>query len=234
MIIFNGISLKSVAPLKIEDIRISQIDLNPVTRARAIRFGSDFVRMSGGQRTVAVTFALLDQDKVRRHESLMRISQWAKTDKEYKLEFEIDPSRYLMCVCTSKPEPSMRQWWESKLRLVFTCFDNPFWTSNGLKTVSCGTAFTALGDAPPLMSIKRTLSEDVSTDQVYSNGEQTMIFTAMPAGNVTIDLNRQTASLDNGQSIMSYYKPTSKFLIPKIGTQTITGSGTVYFRERWQ
>ena len=233
MIIFDGISINSVAPVKIEDIRISSIELNPISRPRPIRFGSDFVRMDGGTRTIAITFAVLEQNKVRRQEILSRISQWAKTDKEYKMEFETDPSKYLMCVCTSKPDPSMRQWWESKLRLVFTCFDNPYWTSNGVKSVSCGTAFTVLGDAPPLMTIERTNTEGVWTNQVYSNGTQTMTFTAMPAGNIVIDLNRQTAEAGNS-SFMQYYTLTSKFIIPKTGAQTITGTGIVKYRERWQ
>ena len=75
MIVFNGIALESVANVKIDDIRVSPVKLNPVARQRAIRFGSDFVRMCGGERTVTVTFALLDMNTVNRHASLMGISE---------------------------------------------------------------------------------------------------------------------------------------------------------------
>ena len=232
MIVFNGVSINSVAPVMVEDIRVSPIKLNPLARQRAIQFGSDFVRMGGGERTIAITFALLDMNKITRRESLNNISQWAKTDKEYNLELPIDPYRYLTCVCTAKPEPSVRQWWENKLRLVFTCFDNPYWTSKAERTVNCGTQFTAYGDAPPLMQIKRTLSSQKS-NQSYSDGTNTMTFSTVPAGNLVIDLNRQTAAVGT-TSIMQYYAPAGAFIIPRTGTQTITGTGTVSFRERWE
>ena len=232
MIVFNGVALESVANVKIEDIRVSPIKLNPVARGRAIRFGSEFVRMGGGERTVTITFALLDMNEINRHAAIMAISQWAKTDAEYRLELPNEPNRYLTCVCTSKPEPSTRQWWESKLRLVFTCYDNPYWTAKNTKSVSCGTSFNVLGDAPPLMTITRTLTSTAS-NQTYSNATESMTFTTVPSGTMTIDLNRQTAQVGDA-SIMEYYNPSGRFLIPKTGTQTISGTGTVNYKERWE
>ena len=232
MIVYNGISLESVAPVKVEEIRGSPIRLNPVSRPRAMRFGSEFVRMGGGERTVAITFALPDMNRINRHESLLNISQWAKTDAEYRLELPIDPHRYLECVCTAKPEPSTRQWWESKLRLVFTCFSNPYWTGYE-RAISCGTQFVALGDAPPLMQIKRTVSGSAATNQSYGDGTNTMTFSTIPVGEMIIDANNQTAAVGNS-SIMQYYQPAGSFIVPKQGVQTITGTGTVYIRERWQ
>ena len=233
MIVFDGVSLNSVAPVKVEDIRVSAIKLNPVVRPRAIRYGSEFVRMGGGTRTVAITFAILDGNKITRHESLMNITQWAKNDGEYKLELPNDPLRYLTAVCTSRPEPSTRQWWESKLRLVFTCYDNPYWTSKAEKSVACGTQFTVLGDAPPLMRIERTVSGSAVSNQSYSNSVETMTFSTIPVGDMVIDLNRQTAAVGTS-SIMGYYATSGSFIVPKTGTQTITGTGTVKYRERWQ
>ena len=233
MIVFDGVSLESVAPVKVEDIRVSPIALNPVSRPRAIRFGSDFVRMGGGTRTVAITFAILDDNKLTRHEALMNITKWARSDKEYKLELPTDPNRYLTAVCTSRPEPSTRQWWESKLRLVFTCFDNPYWTSKGEKSVSCGTQFNVLGDAPPLMRIERTVSGSAVTSQSYSNTVQTMTFSTIPVGDMVIDLNNQTAAVGSS-SIMEYYQASGSFIIPKVGVQTISGTGTIKYRERFE
>ena len=233
MIAFDGITLNSVANVKIEDIRVSPVKLNPVARPRAIRGGSDFVRMRGGERTVTITFALQDMDIVNRTASLQAISRWAKSDKEYKLELLTDPNKYLMCVCTAKPEPSTRQWWEAKLRLVFTCFDNPYWTSKKETSVACGTAFSVLGDAPPLMRIERTVSGSAASNQSYTNGTQTMTFSTIPVGKMVIDLNNQTAAVGT-TSIMQYYNPTGSFIIPKTGRQTITGTGTVKYRERFE
>ena len=232
MIFYDGVALENIAPVMIEDIRVSPIQLNPVERPRALQFGSEFVRMVGGTRTVAITFAVLERDKVIRHNALMAISQWAKTDKEYKIELPTDPARCLYGVCTSKPDPSTRQWFESKLRLVFTCISNPFWTSKAEKSVACGTQLVALGDAPPLMRIERTLSGSAS-NQSYSNSKETMTFSTIPAGNMVIDLNKQTAKVGN-TDIMQYYQPSGSFLIPRNGVQTITGTGTVKYKERWE
>lgn len=231
MIFFDGVSLESIAPVKIEDIRVNQVQVNPVSRPRAIAGGSEFVRTRYGTRTINITFALLDDNILERQNSLEMIFNWAKSDAEYKLQLPIRPNCYLMAVCTSKPDPSLRQWWESKLRITFTCFDNPFWTSNQEKSVACGTAFRVNGDVPPLMQITRNLGSSAS-NQSYSNGTQTMTFSSIPAGSMVIDLNNQTAYVGNS-SFMSGYSISSRFIIPKTGTQTITGTGTIKYRERW-
>lgn len=232
MIFYNGVSLKSVADVKIEDIRVSPIQYNPVTRPRAIRGGSVFIRNRAGTRTVTITFAILKDDEINRQKALDAISLWAKTDREYRLELQGHPERYLMAVCTAKPEPSLRQWWESKLRLVFTCFDNPYWNALSEKTANCGSDFFVLGDAEPIMRIERTLSGSAS-NQSYTSDGKTMTFSTIPAGNMIIDLNDQTAFVGN-TDIMQYYNVNSRFIIPKTGPMKITGTGTIKYRERWE
>lgn len=237
MIIFDGVSLDSVAKAMIEDVRVNPIEYDEVTRPRAIRGGSDFVRSRAGTRTVAITFALLDMDKVNRQKTLMSISQWAKNDKEYKLELPGHPEHYLMAVCTGKPEPSLRQWWESKLRLTFTCYENPYWNAKGEKSVNCGTNFVVLGDAPPLMRIERTVTGSATSNQSYSFNGRTISFSTIPVGNAVIDLSNQTATSTSGSTVtnlMQYYNVNSRFIIPQTGTMKITGTGTIKYRERWQ
>ena len=232
MIVFDGISLNSIAGIKIEDVLVSQISYEPATQSRAITGGSEFIRNRAGTRTVSITFGLLDDNIISRQNALMAISQWAKTDKEYRLDLPGHPDHYLMAVCTSKPEPSLRQWWESKLRLVFTCYDNPYWNSIKEKSVACGTAFFALGDAPPLMRIENTFGSSAS-NQSYSMGGRTITFSTIPAGNMVIDLNKQTAVVGSS-SIMQYYNVNSRFPVPRPGSLNVTGTGTVKYRERWQ
>lgn len=232
MIVYNGVSIDSIAPVLIEDIKVSPIRYSPIVRPRAVRFGSEFVRMGGGERTVEVTFAILEKNKIMRQEAFLNLSTWAKTDAEYMLELPQDHLRYLQGVCTTKPEPSTRAWWENKLRLTFNCFENPYWTSKEQKSVACGTAFFAQGDAPPMMRIERSLSS-AAANQSYSDGVNTMTFSSIPAGNMVIDLNKQTAAVGNN-SIMANYQPSGHFVVPKIGNQTITGTGTIKYRERWE
>ena len=233
MIVFDGISLNSVAGVKIKDVQVFPIEYDEVTRPRAIRAGSDFVRSRAGTRTVQITFGLLDDNMIDRQAALMAISQWAKNDKEYRLELPGHPDHYLMALCTDKPEPSLRQWWESKLKLVFTCYENPFWNAKYEKNVACGTQFRVFGDAPPLMRIERTVSGSAASDQSYALDGRTITFSSIPVGDMVIDLDNQTAYVGS-TDIMQYYNVNSKFLIPRTGVQTITGTGTVKYRERWQ
>lgn len=237
MIVFDGVSLDSVAGVKIEDVRVSPIEFDEVNRPRAIRGGSDFVRSRAGTRTVSITFALLEMNKVNRQKELLAISQWAKNDKEYKLELPGHPELYLMAICTGKPEPSLRQWWENKLRLVFTCYDNPYWNAKAEKSVACGSTAFILGDAPPLMRIERTVSGSAVSNQSYSLDGKTITFSTIPVGKAVIDLDNQTAWSKSGSTItglMQYYNVNSRFLIPRTGSVKITGTGTVKYRERWQ
>lgn len=233
MIVFDGISLNSIAGIKVKDVQVFPIEYDETTRPRAIRAGSVFVRSRAGTRKIIITFGLLEENDINRQAALLAVSQWAKNDKEYKLILPGHPDMYLMATCTDKPEPSLRQWWESKLRLVFTCFENPFWNALYERSVSCGTQFNVLGDAPPLMRIERTVSGSAASNQTYSLDGRSMTFSSIPVGNMVIDFDNQTAYVGN-TDIMQYYNVNSKFIIPRTGVQTISGTGTVKFRERWQ
>lgn len=234
MIVFNNTALETVAPVKVQNISVSPIQLSPTARQRPIRFGADFVRMGGGTRTVNITMALLTNDRAERQRQAREITRWARTQEEGKLTLTGYDGMYLQCICTRLPEASFWEWWEKSLTLTFTCYDNPYWTDIEEKSAACGTAFAVLGDAQdgPLMQIRRTLSSAAS-NQSYGNGTETMTFSTIPAGNLVIDLNRQTAAVGSA-SIMQYYTYDSDFLLPKNGAQTITGTGTVYWRERWE
>ena len=237
MIVYDGISLNSVAGIKVKDVQVSPIQYDEVTRPRAIRGGSDFVRSRAGTRTVVITFALIEENDINRQAALLAISQWAKNDNEYRLELPGHPEHYLMAICTDKPEPSLRQWWESKLRLVFTCYDNPYWNAKAEKSVACGTAAFILGDAPPLMRIERTVSGSAVSNQSYTLDGKTITFSTIPVGNAVIDLDNQIAFSVNGSTVtdlMQYYNVNSRFLIPRTGSVNVTGTGTVKYRERWQ
>ena len=94
------------------------------------------------------------------------------------------------------------------------------------------TDFFVLGDAEPHMRIERTLYSSASSQSYGLNGN-TITFSTIPAGNLVIDLDKQTAMVGT-TDIMQYYNVNSKFLVPKTGAQKVTGTGTVKYRERWQ
>ena len=232
MIIFNGVDMTETLPVKIEDITVSPIQLNPLARQRAIQFGAEFVRMAGGTRTVTISFAVLEIDPVERENVMQSIRNFASIGAEYTLELPEYENRHLECAVTQLPDYSYRKGWENKLKLQFTCFNNPYWTSNEQIEVPCGTYFSIGGSAPPIMSIIRSGVTSL-TNQTYTNGTESMTFTTIPAGNLTIDLNRQTAAIGS-TSIMRYYTPVSTWITPKVGAnQRITGNGTIRYRERW-
>lgn len=238
MIWFNGAALESVAPVKIVDVLISPIRLTPTARQRPVRFGSDFVRLTGGSRTVDITFALLTDDLDLRQQQLQAITDWARMDAPAQLRLPGHDGTYLEVICTALPEPSMRQWWESKLRIVFTTFDNPFWTSDVERHVNCNTGFTVLGSAPPLMRIEHDLGTGATVNYAYSDNdgnEMRIHTTSAMTGLMTIDLNRQLIYTPSAAIGMALSDASSRFLPPHTGDQQIIyGAGTIYWRERWQ
>ena len=227
MIVFNGADLQEIVPVKIEDIRVSPIDAEPVERQN-VGLGQQFVRMSGGQRTIAITFALLEEDKDKRFSLLEEIKRWANPYNFGTLILPMHDDRYFECMCTKYPEPSYRQWWESKLKIVFTTFHNPYWTSVDEIRSDTGVPLTIGGDAPPLIRIERRLISRVA-NQTYACNGRSMFFSEIPAGYMMIDLNRETAEV-SGSSIMQYFGKSSKFIVPAPGNMTITGTGTVVYR----
>lgn len=234
MITFRNVSIDAAVPgIKIEDIRVSPIQLSPTVRTRPINPGSDFVRMVQEIRTVEITFGLIKQDPNQRRQAIANLTEWARSDTPQPMALPFHPGKLLDVICTALPEPSTRQWWESRLSLTFTAYD-PFFYSIYEKSAACGnTAFFVAGDAPPRMRIEHTLSS-AATDFYYNEGGRFMVFSQVPAGKLVIDLNEQTAAVA-GTSIMQYWDySNSAFILPKTGKHTIYGTGTVYWRERWE
>lgn len=226
MIRFNGIAMNEVANVKIVDILISPMQIRETVRERATRSGADFVRITGGTRTVMVTFALLDEDRERRQNQLLALNAWASTDTPCQLVFRDHPGRYLTGICTGFPEPSLRQWWGT-MQIVWTCYD-PYWYAMTEKVIDCGDSFKVTG-AVPYVRITDTVTQ--AGARSYSDGTKTMTFSNVPAGEMVIDLERQTASVD-GVSIMQYFNFASSFIEPQ-RSMTITGTGKVRYKERW-
>lgn len=232
MIKFDGVDLEELAPICIEDIDVSPIALNTVARQRPVNFGAQLIRIVGGVRTITISFALLIDDPAEREEYMQALRNWAQIGKELNLELPQYENRYLTAAVTQLPDYSYRKWWENKLKIVFSTFDNPFWTSSEIIEVQCGALFSVGGSAPPLMHIERNGIAPL-TDFAYSNGVDVIRFKTIPAGRTIIDLNRQTAAIGN-TSIMRYLDPLSGWINPKVGAnQMISGDGVIRYRERW-
>ena len=228
-IFFQDKPLESVAPVKVVDITVAPVQMQTTVRDRPINAGAEFVRRRDSTRSVEITFAILEQDNDMRVRSLQNVYKWARLGVKGRLRLP-NYDGYLNAVCTALPSPSLRMWWESKLRLTFTCYD-PYWYDDYEHSVACGTEFVAIGGVPPLMRIENTFAASAS-NVAYSDGTHTMTFSTVPAGKLVIDLENQTAAVD-GVSIMDKYTFGSSFIMPYCGNNTITGTGTVFWRERW-
>lgn len=231
MIIFDGVDLEEIVPVKIEDIRVNPIQIEPIARQR-FGFGQKLIRVSGISRRVSITFALPNEILEERAKQILDdITEWAQPFKVCPLSLPMYNDRHLDVMCVSYPQPSYRQWWESKLRLEFETFDNPYWTSDNEIRAQCGSPFTINGTAIPLVRIERNLGQKVA-NQTYSCNGKSMLFEQIPAGKLTIDLNDQIAEV-SGASIMKYFSKTSRFIEPATGNLLISGNGVIIYRERW-
>lgn len=230
MIEFNGVDLQDIAPVKIVDISVPPMNVTPVANQR-LDIGQDFVRMTNGQRTITVTFSLLVDNLDERFELLEAIKEWARPWEECPLILPMFPGKHFDVRCTKYPDPSYRQWWESRLKLVFTTFENPYLTSNDEISAQTNQPLAIGGTAPPMVRIERTLSSKVA-NQTYACNGKSMFFSQIPPGKMVIDLNNQTAEV-SGASIMQWFGKTSKFIEPINGNMTITGNGRIIYRERW-
>lgn len=230
MIIFNGLALESIAPVKIEDIRVSPIVQTPVARDRPVTAGMTFIRAHEGTRTVSINFAIIEQDHDTRQSYIEAITAWALSEQPAPMLLPYRQDKVLYAICTGLPDPSTRQWWESRLNLTFTAYD-PFFYDLNEKTGTLGNTLFIRGNALPKMRIEATLA--ASGDLTFSDSVDTMVFEGVPAGALVIDLTKQTAQVD-GVSIMDKFTFTSTFIRPRLGPMTVTGSGTLIWREGWQ
>lgn len=233
MLLFNGEALEDIAPVKIVDIVVSPISMAVTSVDRAVRAGADFVRIRGKTRTVTVTFALLEQNQPARALYMQAIRRWAASTKPGKLLLPDRVGQYLSCICTTFPQLSVREWWEVG-QMVFTAYD-PFFTQTNENSSPCGMAFLVQGSQAPHMEIRSTLTAAIQNPSWTWNGAQTISLAgAIGPGTLVIDLEQQTITLNNASIMDAYVFPASTFFSPQLGYNNITGSGRVYWRERWE
>ena len=165
MLLFNGVALEDIAPVKIMDIVVSPITMDVTSVDRAVRAGADFVRIRGKTRTVQITFALLVQDQPSRALYMQAIRRWAASTKPGKLLLPDRVGQYLECICTEFPQLSVREWWEVP-QIVFTAYD-PFFTQVNENCVTCGVIFDVNGNTGKLIWCFRKSGVDMEWKADY-------------------------------------------------------------------
>lgn len=237
MIIYKGISITDVAPVDIADIVVSGVKRNVTARDRMTHAGAEFVRVVDQTRQVTITLADRTNDAETRLSEIDAINAWAAGDQPEKLVLPYRDGKYLMALCTSFVEPSYRQWWENKLKLVFTAYEPYFYApaENSAPVSTTGRAFSITGTAEPLMRIETVLTQERSSLSWTFDDTVTLALSGtIPAGTVTVDLNHQTIRHSTGTNLNTMLTLASRF--PEIKRKmavTASRSGTLYWRERY-
>ena len=233
MIIYRGINITDIAPVEIADIVVASVKRSVVARDRPILPGAEFVRVTDTTRQVNITLADLTNDARMRLNEIEAINAWAAGGQPDRLVLPYRDGKYLMAVCTQYVEPSYRQWWENKLKLVFTAYE-PYFNAPAENSLALGTAAHIGGSAEPLVRIVTTLSAQASS-LAWTDGTNTLTLSGtIPAGTVTVDLNKQTITHSNGTSLSSLLTLASRFPeIKRTMAITCASGGTLYWRERY-
>lgn len=233
MIVYRGISITDVAPVEIADIVVGTVKRNAVTSERPTRPGVNFVRITDNIRTVAITIADLTNDEETRLAEIDAINAWAAGDEPGRLVLPYRDGKYLDAVCTQYIEPSYRQWWETKLKLTFTAYD-PYFNDPAERTAALGTAVRFTGSAEPLIRIETTLAAAAS-ELEWTDGTNTLTLSGeIPAGKITVNLNRQTVTDKDGNSLSSLITLASRFPeITRVMNISCDDGGNLVWRERY-
>lgn len=229
MLSFNGVDIASVAPIEILNVTIGGAGISTDVRERPDSDGSYFVRRRAQSREITVTFVLPVDVTATRDSYADAVIAWCKSTQPAALIVPNRSGAHLLAVCTKYPDFSERDFGE-ELEMIFTAYD-PCWVSDTEKSAACGASFTVLHTEPPTVRIERTLS--AQADVTYTlDGVKTFTLAGVGAGLLVIDLNRKTATL-NGSSVLYKLALASDIFDLPVGAHTITGTGTVYWRERW-
>lgn len=232
MVIYHGVALEDVIPARILDVKVSSIKTKVTARDRAVMDGAVFVSRRGESRTVTVLFTVLERDMTLRAEHAQKLRAWATADKPAPLTVPQRAHQRLMAVCTALPDVSGRDWWE-QLSMTFTAYD-PYFVDAAQKMVPCGLPFLVEGSGPPEIFLRAALEEAITAPDWSLDGAKTLGLTgSVGPGALEIDFGSQSITL-NGDSIMDRYAFGSTFFDIGPGPHTVTGTGALYWRERWQ
>ena len=234
MVEYNGVTLESVAPVRIIDIALGSPAVAITAQSHALADGARFLRRKRGERTVTITFVLLTDDYAARRTQLAAITAWASSSVPAPLCIATEPGGYLQAVCTTYPSQSSRQFWEV-LTLAFTACD-PRFVGCAEYTLPVSRPVIVVHNEPPMMHIEQDVSASISNPSWALGAHKLQLSGSVGVGRLVIDFERQTITL-NDQSIMNQLTIVSRFFMMKQGANAIacTGGagGILYWGEWW-
>lgn len=234
MVEFNGVDMSDVAPVLLLDIAVASPAVQATTQSRPLSDGTSFVRRTRGERTVAVSFVLMEQHAEKRRNALAALTAWLASPHPLPLRTTPEENGYLLAVCTRYPDQSSRQYWEA-LEIVFTAFD-PAYRSLAENVQPVDSPVMVARSEPPLMRIEQRIDQPLTAPRWTLGSAHLELTGTVGVGQLIIDFDQQTILL-NGQSALRQLTIDSVFFTLNQGANRIvcTGGagGTLYWRERW-
>ncbi len=235
-IMYNNVPLQTAVPkAQVTDIIIQPIPIEWKEVARIARHGSWLVRNRMTKRTVIVKVELpLDPSVAAMTTNVRKLRMWAEASEERPLVLPDFPGKYLSCVLTGISNYSITEWYKP-VELTFTAFDDPFFVSSVESTGTVGTTFSICGDVPAEPVIEHQISQTLTNPSwKLATGFTISLVGTFTSGTIRIDTQNGYVSR-NGESIMRYLSPSSRFYRFPKGNHVITGpsGGKITWRERW-
>lgn len=230
---FNEKDIEEVSSgIRILDVIVGAPAIEIETIKPAAADGVIFTRQKYGTRPVDVLFAVVEENPIRRRNIFDALAVWSHSREEKKITIQ-NYAGFLMGICSSFPPVSIRNYGEI-LTISFRC-SNPFFDTVSWNAVPYGTPFINTGFPSMSWKIKQTIT-DTLTNPTWDFGNEQIAFSVLTPGELEIDGQKQTATL-NGNSVLPALLLGSRFFTIQPGQNTLDvqngAGGTFYWRKRW-
>ena len=235
MVVFNGVSLESKAPVSLIDITEQAPEVQVVQQENAARGGAHFARRSYGTRAITLTLALPCRDMAQRAAHIRSIVAWATSEAPKRLELPQYEGLYLNALCTSLPGVSAKNWWDT-FEMEFTALDPAFYDGQE-HSAALGEACVIGGTT----NAKLWLTQRIETAITHPRWQLSPTHFIELAGEIApgellIDFDERFVTL-GGVSLMQKVSLASRFFSWMPGERSVTGTsgaaGMLHWQERW-
>lgn len=231
VLMFQSVSLEDVAPVRISNVIVSAPTINTYTEKKTSANGYYFAGRDYGDRIVTVYFYFHQLRPSQKAGYMSSIYEWAHSDAPERLEIQHYAGMYLLATCTGLPEISATDH-NDIMSIEFTAHDPAFYC-NEISSSACGIPFTVRGSLPAYGYILNTNASPVTDPEwTLDAGYSIALDGSVSAGEIRVETSPIYVTLD-GTQIMDQVTLASRSLELTPGVHTITGTGTVYWQEKY-
>lgn len=229
---FDGIGIFDAVPkIKILNVTIGAVGIEPNTYTRIVRAGSDYRNRRHGTRNIVILVELpLDKDTYA--ENIRKLRAWAESIEPKALRLPAYKNDLIYATLTGCSDFTIREWWQP-YELVFTAWD-PYFENAEESTASVGSTITIGGSVEPYVRIVHSITGSLTNPKWAFDDGKYIKLNGTITGEIVIDLEKLMV-YRNGVSFMSHLAPTSRFpqILPGITHIAGPSGGLVKWKERW-